>query len=120
MNNKIKFILPPKNLFMPNDSVDDPLPYYYRPLIGFLYRQRIQNGLGLLETPYESILEFGYGSGLLLPTLHSLCKNLSAIDKVSEPSRARSALDTLNLVVDLKKGDIAEANYQPNSFDLIV
>ena len=120
MNKQIKFILPPKNLFVPNDPIDDPSPYYYRPIIGFLYRQRIQNGLDLLEAPYESILEFGYGSGLLLPTLHSMCNNLSAIDTVSQPSRVGPALDMSNLAVDLKRGDITEAHYRSNSFDLIV
>lgn len=120
MNKKIKFILPEENLFTPNDPTDDPLPYYYRPIVGLLYRQRIQNGLNLLEAPYDSALEFGYGSGLLLPTLSSACKKLSAIDIVSNPEKVRPALDKLGLVADLKIGDITRANYPANSFDLIV
>ena len=38
------FELPPKGIFnKTNDS--DPLDFYYMPLVGVLYRQRIQNGL---------------------------------------------------------------------------
>jgi hypothetical protein len=31
----------PKGMFQPNND-DDPLTYYYKPLIGSLYRYRIQ------------------------------------------------------------------------------
>ncbi|MBU4348422.1 class I SAM-dependent methyltransferase [Patescibacteria group bacterium] len=120
MDNKVKFILPPENFFTPNDPIDDPLSYYYRPIVGLLYRQRIQNGLNLLEASYDSVLEFGYGSGLLLPTLGSACKNLSAIDIVSEPEKIKLSLDRMGLVVDLKKGDITKVAYPSDSFDLIV
>lgn len=119
MDKKIKFILPPEGFFAPNDSMDDPLPYYYRPVIGFLFRQRIQNGLNLLDAPYDSVLEFGYGSGLLLPTLNTICKKLSAIDIVSEPSKVKLSLDKFGFNVNLKKGDITEVTYPPDSFDLI-
>ena len=119
MGKKIKFILPEENLFTPNDPTDDPLPYYYWPIIGFLYRQRIQNGLNLLDAPYDSALEFGYGSGLLLPTLNSSCKKLSAIDIASEPSKVRPALDRLGFNVDLKMGDITKIAYPSDNFDLI-
>lgn len=119
MNKKIKFVLPPENFFTPNNLTDDPLSLYYRSIIGFLYRQRIQNGLNLLESHYDSVLEFGYGSGLLLPTLSLACNKLSAIDIVSESEKVKSALDKLGLIVDLKKGDITKVAYPSDGFDLI-
>ena len=37
----IRLDLPPRGVLKPNDG-DDPLPYYYHPWIGWLYRHRLQ------------------------------------------------------------------------------
>src|SRR5437868_5642361 len=59
----------------------DPLPWYYRPLVGWLYRERLQMALDLLGPgPFGRILEAGYGSGILLPTLAARTQELFAMD----------------------------------------
>ena len=83
--------MPPKGTFQPNNA-DDPLPYYYKPFIGSIYRSRIEQGLNLLTPPYESILEMGYGSGLLLPSLSDMCNSLSGIDLNSNPKQVGKIL----------------------------
>jgi len=119
MKNKIIFTLPPKGIFTRN-NIDDPLDFYYRPIVGSIYKARIQNGLSLLNNEnFDSILEFGYGSGLLLPTLASISKTLHAIDTESDIEKARISINKLKLQVELKKENIFSANYQSNSFDLI-
>ena len=68
------FELPPRGVLKPNDAVD-PLPYYYHPLVGWLYRHRLQMGLDFLpDSPAGAArggraLEIGVGSGVLVPTL---------------------------------------------------
>jgi SAM-dependent methyltransferase len=70
----VPFDLPPRGLLKPNDAVD-PLPYYYHPLVGWLYRHRLQMGLNFLpDLPPGAarrgrVLEIGVGSGVLVPTL---------------------------------------------------
>jgi SAM-dependent methyltransferase len=64
----MRFDLPPRGTLTPNDAVD-PLPYYYSPWVGWLYRHRLQMGLDLLPVGGRRILEIGVGSGVLVPTL---------------------------------------------------
>ena len=43
----LRFELPARDTLSPNND-HDPLPYYYRPWIGRLFRHRLQMGLSLL------------------------------------------------------------------------
>jgi hypothetical protein len=62
-----KLYLPPKGILEPNND-DDRLKYYYVPIVGRLYVGRINMTLGLLKRDeFSSILEIGYGSGVLMP-----------------------------------------------------
>ena len=58
----VRFQLPPKGTLQPNNQ-DDPLPQYYKPLVGKIYSARLDIGLELLEPRYGKLLEVGYGSG---------------------------------------------------------
>ena len=64
----IRFQLPPRGTLTPNNA-DDPLPYYYNPWVGWLYRHRLQMGLDFLPDRGQRVLEIGVGSGVLVPTL---------------------------------------------------
>ncbi len=64
----VPFVLPPRGTLQPNDA-HDPLPYYYHPWVGWLYRHRLQMGLDLLPSGGRRVLEIGVGSGVLVPTL---------------------------------------------------
>lgn len=119
LSKKAQFNLPAKGALEPND-IDDPLAYYYHPLVGFLYRNRIRQALSLLDPPYQTVLEIGYGSGIMLPTLVSIAKQVSGIDIMSDPQKVAANLKKLGIYVSLTKGDIATTDYSPESFDLIV
>jgi SAM-dependent methyltransferase len=64
----IRFELPPPGTLTANDR-DDPLPYYYHPWVGWLYRHRLQMGLDFMPDRGGRVLEGGVGSGVLVPTL---------------------------------------------------
>jgi SAM-dependent methyltransferase len=64
----LAFQLPPAGRLKPNNE-RDPLPYYYRPLTGWLYRHRLAMGLALAPPGGRRVLEVGVGSGILVPTL---------------------------------------------------
>lgn len=116
---KVKFILPPKGSLHPNGP-SDPLGYYYHPIAGYLYKQRIQKGLDLLDLSYDAILEFGYGSGILLPTLAGMTKNLFALDTDSDAIAIKEEITKLNIKAELNQADITQILYPDNFFDLII
>jgi SAM-dependent methyltransferase len=77
----MKLALPPAGTLKPNNEFD-PLPYYYRPLTGWLYRKRLQMGLDLLPERGSRILEVGVGSGILIPTLSAHFPHYTGTDLV--------------------------------------
>ncbi|HVR64574.1 MAG TPA: methyltransferase domain-containing protein [Polyangia bacterium] len=64
----LRLDLPARGVLRPNDA-HDPLPYYYHPWVGWLYRHRLQMGLDLLPPGGRRVLEVGVGSGVLVGTL---------------------------------------------------
>ncbi len=113
------FRLPPAGTFQANGP-DDPLPYYYKPLTGSIYRARIEQALSLLSPPYGNILELGYGSGILLPSLCAMADSVAGIDLTSDPKQVQAALDAQGVQCHLVQGDVADDFFKEESFELIV
>jgi SAM-dependent methyltransferase len=84
----LRFDLPPPGRLRPNNE-RDPLPYYYRPGIGWLYRHRLQMGLDLLPRGGRRVLEVGVGSGILVPTLTAHYPEYVGTDLVLAPDLER-------------------------------
>ncbi|MBF0449250.1 MAG: class I SAM-dependent methyltransferase [Candidatus Magnetomorum sp.] len=114
-----KMILPPKGIFV-QGGPDDPLPYYYRPLIRHLFKRRIDCGLKLLTPPYARILDVGYGSGILLPTLGLYGHQIIGVDRDTEPETVFKSIEKYSLNCQLFKSDIANAPIPKESIDLAV
>jgi SAM-dependent methyltransferase len=93
----LRFELPPRDALSPNSEVD-PHRYYYAPLVGRLFRARIDLGLSLLDgVRAERMLELGYGSGVLLPTLARVAGVVDGIDVASEPADVRERIAALGV-----------------------
>lgn len=118
-NKRIKFHLPPEGS-LEITGEEDPLRYYYRPFVRLLYRARILQALSLVTPPYSSILELGYGSGVMMPTLASIGKTVSGIDIDANPEKVEKRLEQLGVKASLKRGDIRDMDYSAENFDLIV
>ena len=113
------FNLPPKESLV-HGNLDDPLRYYYHPLVGFLFCSRVEQALSLLSPPYESVLEIGYGSGIIMPALSSIGKRVYGIDVNSDRIKVTKNLKKLGVDVELSQGDFIKAPYSDESFDLVV
>jgi SAM-dependent methyltransferase len=87
----VRFILPPRGTFVPNNGVD-PLGYYYHPVVGSLFRARLNVGLSLLDRRFHRLLELGYGSGLLMPTLAQVTDELYGVDLEPAPAGLAATL----------------------------
>ena len=114
-----RFQLPDQGVLQANGP-DDPLPYYYKPIIGKIYCARIKQALDLLTPPYGAILEMGYGSGILLPSLSKMSESLAGIDLTSSPKQVGRNLSKIGVNCSLIQDDVAGSHFQENSFDLIV
>lgn len=115
-----KLYLPPKGILEPNND-DDPLKYYYLPIIGKLYVSRINMTLGLLkQDEYSSILEIGYGSGVSMPTLTKLSAEIYGVDLGSDPDHISERLAKLGCYPKLSRGKADKLLFDDNSLDLVI
>jgi len=116
----MRLALPPKGALVPNDE-NDPLPYYYRPLTGWLYRKRLTMALALLppRTSKQHVLEVGVGSGILVPTLSAAFATYTGTDLVLAQGLDRLVAPTCSarfLEADL----LSPSSLPAASFDCIV
>ena len=115
----MRFELPPRGSLV-RINKNDPLPHYYRTLVGWLYRHRLNQGLRSLPERCESILEIGYGSGILLPTLARHCQELVAVDLHPRHADVEAALRKLNVSAHLLSCDATHLPFPEGKFDVIV
>lgn len=116
----LRLQLPPAGALQPNDEYD-PLPYYYKPLVGRIFAARLNKGLALLEGRFERVLEIGYGSGLLMPTLASVCDELYGLDLEPEPAGLRARLQQLGVTPrELVQADVQKIPFGDRMFDCVV
>jgi SAM-dependent methyltransferase len=109
--------LPAKGVLTPNNE-HDPLPHYYRPGIGWLYRHRLNLALDFLE-PGGSVLEIGVGSGVLVPTLTRHFQRYLGTDLVLAANLERLA--HRECAATFRSADILDAESLPaDEFDAIV
>jgi 2-polyprenyl-3-methyl-5-hydroxy-6-metoxy-1,4-benzoquinol methylase len=114
----MKLALPPVGTLKPNDA-HDPLPYYYRRWVGWLYRKRLQMGLDLLPRQGSRVLEVGVGSGILVPTLTAHYPRYSGTDLVLAdglPGLVAPACQGEFLQADL----LQESSLPAASYDIVI
>ncbi len=99
----------------------DPIEYYKRPLVGLLFRKRINLGLRMLgEQRYAKALEVGYGSGAVLLALAPHVAELHGIDLDADPAVVDAHLRALGRVAKLIQGSVCQMPYGDAEFDLVV
>jgi SAM-dependent methyltransferase len=117
----LRLDLPPRGTIAPNSDVD-PLKYYYAPLVGRVFVARINLGLALLPARAGRLLEVGYGSGLLLPTLSTVCDRLDGVDLTSDPAAVRATALRLGVtnLGELVRGSVCRLPFPDGSYDTVV
>ena len=99
----------------------DPLPWYYAPPAAWLYRHRLQMALDLLGPgPFDAVLEAGYGSGILLPSLAERAHRLFAVDLHRRTDLVHAMLRAEGIAAALAVGDVGALGYAGASFDALV
>ena len=98
----------------------DPIKYYYWPIFGKMYRQRVEMALGECSSG-ERILEVGFGTGLTFPNLHDNYKEIHGIDLTADINAVKSVFEPMGIPLFLQKGDVLHMPYyEDNSFDTVL
>lgn len=118
----LKLLFPSRaNVFKTND--EDPIDFYYYPLIGWVYRKRLDNTLNLVSEKQEKILDIGYGSGLLFPSLLQSAQTCYGLENHNQEEKVYEFLAKENISkekVILQDGSILEMPYANEFFDAII
>jgi ubiquinone/menaquinone biosynthesis C-methylase UbiE len=103
----------------PKPEKSDPLFFYYWPVIGKLYRERAELCLNALPLGAR-VLEVGFGSGLLFPSLRERFEEIHGIDLEADVIGTQAIFDRLGIPTYLKKGDILNLPYEDRFFDAVL
>jgi len=110
----------PDHGVVPKTDDDDPIDFYYKPLTGYVYRKRLTMTAALLgPTKYPSLLEIGYGSGILLPELARHTERLTAIDIHGNREPVVTMLKGLGVDADLRRADLYSMPFENQTFDAL-
>jgi SAM-dependent methyltransferase len=106
---------------LPQNGPTDPITFYRRPLVGWLFRQRINLGLHLLGgRRFDRALEVGYGSGAVLLALANTTRELCGIDLDADPVEAQTVLARQGIAPQLRQGSVLDLPYPDGHFELVV
>lgn len=103
----------------PRPAKDDPLPFYFWPVLGKLYRERVELCLNALPLGGR-VLEVGFGSGLLFPNLHDMFNEINGIDLKADAAETQETFNRLGIKTIIKRGDILNLPYEEHFFDAVL
>ncbi len=106
---------------LPRNGPTDPIEFYRRPLVGWLFRERINRGLRLLPSRrFPAALEVGYGAGAVQLALAPGVDDLHGLDLDADPGAVAPLLEARGVRSTLVRGSVYELPYADASFDLVV
>src|SRR5580658_7594254 len=98
---------------------DDPIRFYHWPLIGRMYRRRVELCLGECRGG-ERVLEIGFGSGLTFLNLHERYQEIHGLDLTADADAVQAAFAKRNIQTQLRRGNVREMPYADNQFDTVL
>jgi 2-polyprenyl-3-methyl-5-hydroxy-6-metoxy-1,4-benzoquinol methylase len=105
------------------DEAAFPAYSHRNPVINWLFWQRLRKVMEYTQrpTPYEHVLDFGCGSGVMLPYLSQISSQVTALDIDLLPLESVQAYIPLATNVKVKEATKNNISDLPaNSFDLII
>lgn len=100
---------------------DNLTGYYHLPLVRYFFLKRLRLTLDLLgKSNFGSILEIGFGSGVLLPELSKRTARLYGMDIHDSIDKVDGMLKKEGLDAALTKGDILHLPYKDEAFDCVI
>lgn len=119
----LRLLIPPA-LAEASTGRTDPVRYYTRPVIGWLFRRRIEMGLELVGElgTGARVLEVGYGAGLVLYNLAAKGAELHGLDLDADPAQVSQRLQQLGVSAKLTRGSVLDMRnaYADGFFDAAI
>lgn len=98
---------------------DDPLRFYFRPVIGKIYRRRIE--LCLEEcTGGQRVLEVGFGSGVTFLNLNDNYKEIHGLDLNVSVEDVTAVFKARQIETHLQNGSVLSMPYEDDFFDTVL
>jgi SAM-dependent methyltransferase len=118
---RVRFRLPPRERLHPTGE-HDLLPYYYSPIVGRLYRRRLEMAACLLplDGAVSCAVEIGYGSGILLAEIARHARRLVGVDQHGEAAGVLATARAAGLDPLLVTGSVSALPLADASVDLLV
>ncbi len=98
---------------------NDPIRFYRYPIVGGMYRRRIELCLSELR-PGQRVLEVGFGSGVTFLNLNEKYKEIHGLDLSADVDAVSNVFKKLGIQVFLKKGSVLSMPYPDNYFDSVL
>jgi ubiquinone/menaquinone biosynthesis C-methylase UbiE len=100
-------------------AIGDPIRFYYWPVIGKMYRRRVE--LSLAEcSGGERILEVGFGSGVTFMNLHERYKEIYGLDLTSKVEEVKAVFEAKGIKTLLQNGNVLQMPFLDNFFDTVL
>lgn len=98
---------------------DDPLRFYFRPVIGKMFRRRIE--LCLAEcTSGQRVLEVGFGSGVTFLNLNDNYKEIYGLDLKVSVEDVKAVFKAKQIETHLQNGSVLFMPYEDDFFDTVL
>lgn len=115
---RIKLKLFPKEQYMGVNS-NDPIRFYYWPIIGSLYIRRAELCLEELRGG-ERILEVGFGTGLTFLNLSEQYQEIWGLDLTSDVEKITDQFREKQIETFLQNGNVLAMPYSDDFFDSVL
>jgi len=98
---------------------DDPIRFYSLPVIGKMYRRRVEMCLAEC-TGGERVLEVGFGSGVTFLNLHENYREIHGLDLTADVEQVARVFRARGIETDLHNGSVLAMPYAPDTFDTVL
>ena len=98
---------------------DDPIRFYFQPIVGRLYRRRVELVLEELKGG-RRVLDVGYGSGVAFLNLNENYKQLYGADLFVPPNEVKRVFQNHGISLQLKKSNILDLPYENDTFECVI
>jgi ubiquinone/menaquinone biosynthesis C-methylase UbiE len=98
---------------------DDPIRFYSLPVIGRMYRRRVEMCLADC-TGGERVLEVGFGSGVTFLNLHERYREMHGLDLTADVAQVARVFNQHGIATDLRNGSVLSMPYANDTFDTVL
>jgi SAM-dependent methyltransferase len=115
---KVKLKLLPRERYVGVNQFD-PIRYYYWPILGPMYRRRVELCLSECR-PGNRVLEVGFGPGATFVNLRDLYDEIHGLDLSTSVDEVTKVFHDMTINVRLKNGNVLDMPYADETFDTVL